>query len=165
MQANTVLKLKINKKRKGKENHRSKYPNYISKRKLIKVNDKMVSSHIISNYDVRTSKALSLFDWIGKVKCKKTELRRRRRKVDLRVAAILTRTIVTAEKEMRIKQQERALKWAKLNLEITQQINDQKSPEDEEKHKQEVSEMWNSELSELDEFINSLSQIKTPIRR
>lgn len=92
-------------------------------------------------------------------------MRRRRRRPDLRVAAILTRTLIIAEKEMRIKQQERALKWAKLNLEITQQITDSKSPEDEEKHKQEVSEMWNSELSELDEFINSLSQIKTPIVR
>lgn len=157
---------KIKKQRRGKENHRStKSKKFITKKKLIQVNDKMVSSHIISNYDVRTSKALSLFDWIGKVRCKKTELRRRRRKVDLRVAAILTRTIITAEKEMRIKQQERALKWAKLNLEITQQINDQKSPEDEEKHKQEVSDMWNSQLSELDEFINSLSQIKTPVLR
>lgn len=125
----------------------------------------MVSTHIISNYDVRKGRAFSLFDWIGKVKCKKTEMRRRRRNQDLRVSAILTRTLLTAEKEMRIKQQERALKWAKLNLDISQQINEPTSPEDEEKHKQEISDMWNSELSELDEFINSLSQIKTSIVR
>lgn len=124
----------------------------------------MVSTHIISNYDVRKGRAFSLFDWIGKVKCKKTELRRKRRNQDLRVAAILTTALISAEREMRIKQQERALKWAKLNLEISQQT-EPKSAEEEEKHKQEVSEMWNSELSELDEFINSLSQIKTSIVR
>lgn len=124
----------------------------------------MVSSHIISNYDVKKGRAFSLFDWIGKVKCKKTEMRRRRRNQDLRVAAILTTSLISAEREMRIKQQERALKWAKLNLEISQQ-SESKSAEEEEKHKQEVSEMWNSELSELDEFINSLSQIKTSVVR
>lgn len=125
---------------------------------------KMVSTHIISNYDVRKGRAFSLFDWIGKVKCKKTEMRRKRRNQDLRVAAILTTALISAEREMRIKQQERALKWAKLNLEISQQ-SEPKSAEEEEKHKREVSEMWNSELSELDEFINSLSQIKTSIVR
>lgn len=124
----------------------------------------MVSTHIISNYDVRKGRAFSLFDWIGKVKCKKTEMRRKRRNQDLRVAAILTTALISAEREMRIKQQERALKWAKLNLEISQQ-SEPKSAEEEEKHKREVSEMWNSELSELDEFINSLSQIKTSIVR
>lgn len=125
---------------------------------------KMVSTHIISNYDVRKGRAFSLFDWIGKVKCKKTEMRRKRRNQDLRVAAILTTALISAEREMRIKQQERALKWAKLNLEISQQ-SEPKSAEEEEKHKREVSEMWNSELSELDEFINSLSQIKTSVVR
>lgn len=124
----------------------------------------MVSTHIISNYDVRKGRAFSLFDWIGKVKCKKTEMRRKRRNQDLRVAAILTTALYTAEREMRIKQQERALKWAKLNLEISQQ-SEPTSAEEEEKHKREVSEMWNSELSELDEFINSLSQIKTSVVR
>lgn len=124
----------------------------------------MVSTHILSNYDVRKGRAFSLFDWIGKVKCKKTEMRRKRRNQDLRVAAILTTALISAEREMRIKQQERALKWAKLNLEISQQ-SESKSAEEEEKHKREVSEMWNSELSELDEFINSLSQIKTTVVR
>lgn len=124
----------------------------------------MVSSHIISNYDVRKGRAISLFDWIGKVKCKKTEMRRKRRNQDLRVAALLTTALISAEREQRIKQQERALKWAKLNLEISQQ-SEPKTAEEEEKHQREVSEMWNSELSELDEFINSLSQIKTSVVR
>lgn len=124
----------------------------------------MVSTHIISNYDVKKGRAFSLFDWIGKVRCKKTEMRRKRRNQDLRVAAILTTALNSAEREMRIKQQERALKWAKLNLEISQQ-SESKSAEEEEKHKREVSEMWNSELSELDEFIHSLSQIKTSVVR
>lgn len=124
----------------------------------------MVSSHIISNYDSRKGKAVSLFDWIGKVKCKKTEMRRKRRNQDLRVAAILTTALVRAEQDLRIKQQERALKWAKLNLEINHQMV-LKTTEEEERHKKEVSEMWNSELSELDEFINSLSQVKTTVVR
>lgn len=124
----------------------------------------MVSTHILSNYDVKRSRAFSLFDWIGKVKCKKTEMRRRRRHQDLRVAAILTTALVRAEQEMRLKQQERALKWAQLNLEISQK-SESKSAEEEERHRQEVSEMWNSELSELDEFINSLSKIKTSVVR
>lgn len=91
-------------------------------------------------------------------------MRRKRRSQDLRVAAILTTALISAEREMRIKQQERAMKWAKLNLEISQR-SEPKSAEEEEKHQQEVSDMWNSELSELDEFINSLSQIKTSIVR
>jgi len=124
----------------------------------------MVSSNILSNYDCRKGRAVSLFDWIGKVKCKKAEMRRRRRNQDLRVAAILTTALIRAEQEMRIKQQERALKWAKLNLELSRD-SVLKSVDEEEKHKKEVSEMWNSELSELDEFINSLSQIKTSIVR
>lgn len=124
----------------------------------------MVSTHILSNYDSQKGKCVSLFDWIGKVKCKKTEMRRKRRQQDLRVAAILTTALVRAEQEMRIKQQERALKWAKLNLEINQR-SVLKTAEEEEKHKKEISEMWNSELSELDEFINSLSQIKTSVVR
>lgn len=124
----------------------------------------MVSTHIISNYDSTKGRAVSLFDWIGKVKCKKTEMRRKRRNQDLRVAAILTTALRRAEHEMRIKQQERALKWAKLNLEISRH-SVLKTAEEEERHKREVSEMWNSELSELDEFINSLSQIKTSIVR
>lgn len=91
-------------------------------------------------------------------------MRRKRRQQDLRVAAILTTALIRAEQEMRIKQQERALKWAKLNLEINQH-SVLKSAEEEEKHKKEISDMWNSELSELDEFINSLSQIKTSVVR
>lgn len=124
----------------------------------------MGSSRILANYDSRKGNAVSLFEWIGKVKCKKIEMRRRRRQQDLRVAAILTTSLQRAEREMKIKQQERALKWAQLNLEL-QRHSALQTAEEEEKHKKEVSEMWNSELSELDEFINSLSQVKTSIVR
>jgi len=124
----------------------------------------MGSSRILANYDSRKGNAVSLFEWIGKVKCKKIEMRRKRRQQDLRVAAILTTALQRAEQEMKIKQQERALKWAQLNLEL-QRHSALQSAEEEEKHKKEVSEMWNSELSELDEFINSLSQVKTSVVR
>ena len=123
----------------------------------------MGSSRILSNYD-RRGKTVSLFDWIGKVKCKKIEMRRKRRSQDLRVAAILTDALIRAEKELRRKQQERALKWAQLNIELSQR-SASVSAEEEERHKQEISEMWNSELSELDKFINSLSQVKTSVVR
>lgn len=124
----------------------------------------MVSSRILSNYDSRKSQAVSLFEWIGKVKCKKVEMRRKRRQQDLRVAAILTTALLRAEQEMKMKQQERALKWAQLNLELKRH-SALSTIEGEEKHKKEVSDMWNSELSELDEFINSLSQVKTTVVR
>lgn len=124
----------------------------------------MVSTHILSNYDSQKGKCVSLFDWIGKVKCKKTEMRRKRRQQDLRVAAILTRALIRAEQEMRIKQQERALKWAKLNLDMTSH-HVLKTAEEEEKHNKEVSEIWNSDLSQLDDFLNSLNQIKTSVVR
>lgn len=124
----------------------------------------MGSSRILSNYDCRKGNAVSLFEWIGKVKCKKVEMRRKRRHQDLRVAAILTTALQRAERDMKLKQQERALKWAQLNIEL-QRHSALATAEGEERHKQEVSDMWNSELSELDEFINSLSQVKTTIVR
>lgn len=124
----------------------------------------MGSSRILSNYDIRRGNAVSLFEWIGKVKCKKVEMRRKRRQQDLRVAAILTTALQRAERDMKIKQQERALKWAQFNLEL-QRHTVLRTEEEEERHKKEVSDMWNSELSELDEFLNSLSDVKTTIVR
>lgn len=125
----------------------------------------MVSSvrpEILSNY---SSSQITLGDWIGKVKCKKREMRRKN--ANLRVAAILSTALRRAEAEMRHKQQERALKWAELNVQITsrESISVKESEEDEEKRKREIDELWLGELNGLDAFINNFNQIKSSVVR
>lgn len=121
------------------------------------------SPFIISNYK---NNQITLCDWIGKVRVKKREIRRRKSPTDLRIAAMLTTALQRAEAEMRRKQQERAMKWAELNLQI-RQIPIPKNIDDEEEiqRKKEIDELWHTELNGLDNFINSLNQIKTNVVR
>lgn len=122
----------------------------------------MVSSvrpEILSNY---SSTQITLGDWIGKVKGKKREMRRKN--ANLRVAAMLTTALRRAEAEMRHKQQERALKWAELNVQIRETAA-KESEEEEERRKREIDELWLGELNGLDNFINSFNQIKSSVVR
>lgn len=122
----------------------------------------MVSSvrpEILSNY---SSSQITLGDWIGKVKGKKREMRRKN--TNLRVAAMLTTALRRAEAEMRHKQQERALKWAELNIQIRETAV-KESEEEEEKRKREIDELWLGELNGLDNFINNFNQIKSSVVR
>lgn len=118
-----------------------------------------VRQEIVSNY---STSQITLGDWIGKVKGKKRELRRKNN--NLRVAAMLTTALKRAEAEMRRKQQERALKWAELNVQIREAVV-KESAEDDERRKREIDELWMGELNGLDNFINSLSQIKSSVER
>lgn len=119
------------------------------------------SKEIISNFKTNQ---FTLCDWIGKVKGKKRELRRKRSNNDLRVAAMLTTALIRAEAEMRRKQQDRAIKWAQLNIQI-RQTSIREDDEEELRRKKEVDDLWLSELNGLDNFINSLNKIKTNVVR
>lgn len=119
------------------------------------------SKEIISNFKTNQ---FTLCDWIGKVKGKKRELRRKRSNNDLRVAAMLTTALIRAEAEMRRKQQDRAVKWAQLNIQI-RQTSIQEDDEEELRRKKEIDDLWLSELNGLDNFINSLNKIKTNVVR
>lgn len=122
----------------------------------------MVSSvrpEILSNY---STTQITLGDWIGKVKGKKREMRRKN--ANLRVAAMLTTALKRAEAEMRHKQHERALKWAELNVQIRETAA-KESEEEEERRKREIDELWLGELNGLDSFINEFNQIKSSVVR
>lgn len=119
------------------------------------------SKEIISNFKTNQ---FTLCDWIGKVKGKKRELRRKRSSNDLRVAAMLTTALIRAEAEMRRKQQDRAVKWAQLNIQI-RQTSIREDDEEELRRKKEIDDLWLSELNGLDNFINSLNKIKTNVVR
>lgn len=119
------------------------------------------SKEIISNFKTNQ---FTLCDWIGKVKGKKRELRRKRSNNDLRVAAMLTTALISAEAEMRRKQQDRAVKWAQLNIQI-RQTSIREDDEEELRRKKEIDDLWLSELNGLDNFINSLNKIKTNVVR
>lgn len=134
------------------------------------------SKAILSNY---TSNQITLCDWIGKVKVKKRQLRRcRRTHNDLRIAAVLTTALQRAEEEMRRKQQDRAVKWAQLNIQIRQstmaeqqqrqqqmELESAAQQAEEEKKRREIDELWMTELNGLDKFINNMNQIKTTVVR
>lgn len=122
----------------------------------------MVSSvrqEILSNF---ATTQITLGDWIGKVKGKKREMRRKN--ANLRVSAMLTTALRRAEAEMRRKQQERAQKWAELNVQIRETAA-KLSDEEEERRKLEIDALWLGELNGLDSFMTSLSQIKTSVVR
>ncbi|XP_014219702.1 uncharacterized protein LOC106647711 [Copidosoma floridanum] len=127
-----------------------------------------------------------LAHWIDKVRTKKI-IRRRSRKRDLRVEAVLTHVLSKAESELRSKQMSRIMRW--------QQMRQRLLEEDEKAYKdggfqdggdkdgkassseygvicavpQEQYSTWNGsfcqELSSLDTFMSQLSQIKVPARR
>lgn len=117
----------------------------------------MGSSKIIASFNKNETK-VTLCDWISKVRCKKREAKRRCH--DLRVVAILSTALYRAEAEMRQKQQERAAKWAQLHFEVTMM-----NKKEEEKRRKEVQELWETDLSDLNNFIKDLSRIKTSVAR
>lgn len=59
---------------------------------------------------------LTLGDWIGRVRCKRRSARRKN--ANLRIAAVLEMALRSAETELKVRQQQRAAKWATLNQQI-----------------------------------------------
>lgn len=105
--------------------------------------------------------------WLNDIRCKKINLKRKRH-VDLRVAAILTSACFRAEEDIRKKQQERLFKWSQLKMKLDEsnlKINSAITPEQEAQKKMDIDSFWNEELNELDQFLNSLNQVKTVIVR
>lgn len=77
------------------------------------------SSGIRSNYaHPLDGDQFTLGDWIGRVRTKRREMRRKN--ADLRVATVLTLTLRRAEADLRVRQLERATKWDELNQQISQ---------------------------------------------
>lgn len=126
----------------------------------------MVSSKIILNFQKSDNRITSLCDWIGRIKYKKRNfLRNSRYNQNLRVHAVLTQALDCAEKEMRVKQRERALKMQKITAEVNIEKNVYEEQAKQEQHRKDIEELWNGELNGLDNFIKSLSQIKTNVVR
>ncbi|XP_043477157.1 uncharacterized protein LOC122508105 [Leptopilina heterotoma] len=112
------------------------------------------------------SKTEQLANWISRVRSKKI-MRRRNRRRDLRVEAVLTSALFKAEFELRTKQRLRNIKWQELKKELMldykqcsdytnylqcQEINPWKEP---------VCE----ELTSFNEFMSQLGEIKVPVAR
>lgn len=128
----------------------------------------MVASKIISNFPKSDKRITSLCDWIGRIKNKKKDFRRNSRfNQNLRVSAVLTQALDRAESEMRVKQRERAQKWADFTAEVNMHIEKNLYEEEvkQEQHRKDAEELWNCELNGLDNFIKNLSQIKTTVVR
>lgn len=136
----------------------------------------------------QTTQPQTLCDWVNNVRVKKFEMKRKLRSGgDLRVCAILSRTLISAEKELRRKQQERFSRWLEIqkNLFIRKTDKDEDVgyvPNNESYHYQQnpynemensgaisnnakqihqrkkVSEVWKYELSGLDSFMKNISK-------
>lgn len=117
----------------------------------------------------------TLCDWVKNFRHKKINMKRKLRgRNDLRVVAILTTALNSAEKELRRKQQERFQRWMAIqskfensNL-ITDKGNNinnnnyyfRNNSEDTIKKQEEISNLWKYELSSLDEFMKNIGKVK-----
>ncbi|XP_055847960.1 uncharacterized protein LOC129913360 [Episyrphus balteatus] len=125
----------------------------------------------------------TLFDWVREFRMKKIQMKRnvRRGVAGLRVCAILSTALRSAEKELRKKQQERYMRWSELQIKLIESQNKRnQSPnyssenrnincdselinnkrEKEEARRKEVAELWKTEISSLDEFMRNMSSHK-----
>lgn len=111
----------------------------------------MVSSQIDSCLRGRTE---VLNDWISKFRHKKVQMKRQRR--DLRITAILTKAMYTAEAELRHKQQERASRWNQLQSRYVCKVTEdyEFDFEKERIEKEKIDSIWNEELNDLDKFLS-----------
>ncbi|KAI8120269.1 hypothetical protein CVS40_8432 [Lucilia cuprina] len=126
----------------------------------------------------------TLGDWVKNFRLKKMQMKRKLRSGgNLRVCAILSTALMTAELELRRKQQERFQKWLEFQTKINKNhelkprlppqphqssVGDhmilvsnyhQQQHEEEKSCKQseEITNLWKCELSELDNFMRSIS--------
>lgn len=99
--------------------------------------------------NVKTSE---LNHWIYKVKVKQQNLKRQKRK-NLFVEAVLTNALISAQKLLRLKQQERRRRWEWVRLKKTE------TPA--------ILDATNycEELNSLNDFMSKLNAIKAPVQR
>lgn len=118
----------------------------------------------------------ALNEFIKNIKSKKSFKKRQSKGQDLRTLAILTHTLLENQKVLRQKQKERSERWMELKKMIENGSYNDKSDNcsdscdlerlkaDEEK-KNEIKAMWKEELTDIDNFMNNLSSIKTSLVR
>lgn len=143
----------------------------------------MVSSQKRSeNVSVSTKyfRTEAINEFIKNIKSKKSFKRRQSKGQDLRTLAILTHTLLENQKALRQKQKERSERWLELKRMIDDGSYNDKSDNlggncsdtcdlerlkaDEEK-KNEIKALWKEELTDIDNFMNDLSSIKTSLVR
>ena len=114
----------------------------------------------------------TLCDWVQNFRSKQRMMKRKLRGGDLRVRAILSTALHSAEQELQQKQQERLKSWLQMQAkyECSTEIGPSKqqaikidSANEEQwsmciKDRDEVESLWKNELSDLDQFMKSLSK-------
>ncbi|XP_012266100.2 uncharacterized protein LOC105691881 [Athalia rosae] len=125
----------------------------------------------LREFDVdRPSHTEELSNWILRVRSKKV-ICRRSRKRNLRMEAVLTYALTTAERELRSKQILRFNRWQQVKDKLTVDHKDCTNGEDFSSIGYERLEgnVWKtplcSELSSLDSFMSMLKEIKVPLQR
>ncbi|XP_058444277.1 uncharacterized protein LOC131425959 [Malaya genurostris] len=120
----------------------------------------------------RFEKSNNLDDWIRKIKNKKFMVKRETRGQDLRVLAMLTEALSHAEecqrREKIRKQEDRAIKWARIRSRLAEPPRmycDLEEEEEEEKSRNASDTIWSEDFNGINNFIMELSTIKTPISR
>ncbi|XP_055550061.1 uncharacterized protein LOC129732810 [Wyeomyia smithii] len=120
----------------------------------------------------RFEKSDNLDDWIRKIKNKKFMVKRETRGQDLRVLAMLTGALSHAEecqrREKIRKQEDRAIKWARIRSRLAEPPRmycDLEEEEEDEKSRNVSNTIWSEDFNGINNFITELSNIKTPISR
>uniref|UniRef100_A0A1I8MSP8 Uncharacterized protein n=1 Tax=Musca domestica TaxID=7370 RepID=A0A1I8MSP8_MUSDO len=137
------------------------------------------------NVDELDQNPKTLGDWVKNFRLKKIQMKRKLRAsgAELRVCAILSTALMSAELELRRKQQERFQKWLEFQSKINKNHELQPRSEPLSQHQQhssnfneevvlvarhesdaqtckqseEITNLWKCELSELDNFMRSIS--------
>lgn len=128
----------------------------------------VATKHRISS---RFDKSNNLDDWIRKIKSKKYIVKRETRGQDLRVLAMLTGALSHAEECLRrekiLKQEDRALKWARIRSQLAQppRMYCDLEEEEEQKASSASNAIWSEDFNGINSFISELNSIKTPISR
>lgn len=122
----------------------------------------------------------ALNDWIRNLKSKKQFKRKISRGQDLRAIAMLQNSLLINLKILRQRQRERSEKWSKMkkmlennntsknNCDNNRNIEEKNSFESLEKElsrKEEIEKIFKEDLSDIDNFMNSLDSIKTALVR
>lgn len=114
-----------------------------------------------ANYHNKTEE---LNEWIRKVRTKKIVKKRVSHGQDLRVLAVLTRALRSAEQDLRQKQEERAQKWARIRAHLCDNEPAAQfamlSPEEAEAQKKQIDDLWSTDLNGLNTFMKNLHQVK-----
>lgn len=90
--------------------------------------------------------------WISKVKVKQQNFKRQKRK-NLLVEAVLSNALVTAENLLRLKQQERRMRWQRVKPKLAEAPAILDTTD------------YCEELNSLNDFMSKLNSIKAPVQR